>query len=186
MLSATTIIPYPHWLNPADNTWQLTAATLVGLMSLPGIAVLYGGLVRKKWIVNTMLMTFAGFSLTLIVWMLWGYNMAFGAASHFGSNGSFWSNFIGHFEPLGDSEFGTRSGRFGSQHFDSLPLPDRDLCVLPVRVRRNHTAALYGCAAWTYQVQGVAVDCAAVDLCCLLRERQAPLGRWLLRHQGRG
>ena len=71
MLSAT-IIPYPHWLNPADNTWQLTAATLVGLMSLPGLAVLYGGLVRKKWIVNTMLMVFAGFSITLIVWMLWG------------------------------------------------------------------------------------------------------------------
>jgi len=40
-------------------------------MSLPGLAVLYGGLVRKKWIVNTMLMVFAGFSITLIVWMLW-------------------------------------------------------------------------------------------------------------------
>jgi Amt family ammonium transporter len=66
---------------------------------LPGLAVLYGGLVRKKWIVNTMLMTFAGFSLTLIVWMLWGYNMAFGPLSHFGSTGSFWSGFIGHFEP---------------------------------------------------------------------------------------
>ena len=78
MLSAVTNIPYPSWLNPADNTWQLVAATLVGLMSLPGLAVLYGGLVRKKWIVNTMLMTFSAFSLTLIVWMLWGYNMAFG------------------------------------------------------------------------------------------------------------
>jgi Amt family ammonium transporter len=99
VLSAT-IIPYPHWLNPADNTWQLTAATLVGLMSLPGLAVLYGGLVRKKWIVNTMLMVFTGFSITLIVWMLWGYNLAFGPLSHFGSTGSFWSGFIGHFTPL--------------------------------------------------------------------------------------
>jgi Amt family ammonium transporter len=76
------------------------AATLVGLMSLPGLAVLYGGLVRKKWIVNTMLMVFTGFSLTLIVWLLWGYNMAFGPLSHFGPTGSFWSGFIGHFTPL--------------------------------------------------------------------------------------
>ena len=100
MLFAATNIPYPSWLNPADNTWQLVAATLVGLMSLPGLAVLYGGLVRKKWIVNTMLMVFSGFSLTLVVWMLWGYNLAFGPQSHFGPTGSFWSGFIGHFTPL--------------------------------------------------------------------------------------
>jgi Amt family ammonium transporter len=93
-------IPYPSWLNPADNTWQLVAATLVGMMSLPGLAVLYGGLVRKKFIVNTMMMVFMGFSLTLLVWMLWGYNMAFGPISHFGPTGSFWSGFIGHFTPL--------------------------------------------------------------------------------------
>jgi Amt family ammonium transporter len=100
VLTAVTNIPYPGWLNPADNTWQIVAATLVGLMSLPGLAVLYGGLVRKKWIVNTMFMTFMAFSLTLIVWMLWGYNLAFGPASHLGATGSFWSNLIGHFTPL--------------------------------------------------------------------------------------
>jgi Amt family ammonium transporter len=100
VLTAVTNIPYPSWLVPADNTWQLVAATLVGLMSLPGIAVLYGGLVRKKWIVNTMFMTFMAFSLTLVVWMLWGYNLAFGPAAHLGATGSFWSNLIGHFTPL--------------------------------------------------------------------------------------
>jgi ammonium transporter, Amt family len=70
--------PYPDWLNPGDNTWQLVAATLVGLMSLPGIAVLYGGIVQKKWAVNTMLMAFTGFSLVLVVWVLWGFKMGFG------------------------------------------------------------------------------------------------------------
>ena len=116
MLDAVTNIPYPSWLNPGDNTWQLVAATLVGLMSLPGLAVLYGGLVRKKWIVNTMLMTFSAFSLTLIVWMLWGYNMAFGPLAHFGSTGSFWSGFIGHFEPLATAELGTGPSRLGCEH----------------------------------------------------------------------
>src|ERR1700676_2229184 len=74
--------PYPSWLNAGDNAWQLTAATFVGLMSLPGIAVLYGGLVKKKWAVNTMLMAFAGFSAVLVVWVFWAYNMGFGTSAH--------------------------------------------------------------------------------------------------------
>jgi Amt family ammonium transporter len=94
-------IPYPHWLNPGDNTWQIVAATLVGLMSLPGIAVLYGGLVQKKWAVNTMLMAFSGFSLVLIVWVLWAFNLSFGVPYHTGIGGdhSFFNNMIGHFHP---------------------------------------------------------------------------------------
>jgi ammonium transporter, Amt family len=72
------MVPYPDWLNSGDNAWQLVAATLVGLMSIPGLAVLYGGLVQKKWAVNTMLMAFTGFSLVLVVWVLWGFKMGFG------------------------------------------------------------------------------------------------------------
>src|SRR6478609_11783624 len=74
----TPMNPYPDWLNPGDNAWQLVAATLVGLMSIPGIAVLYGGIVQKKWVVNTMLMAFSGFALVLVVWVLWGFKMGFG------------------------------------------------------------------------------------------------------------
>ena len=89
--------PYPSWLNAGDNSWQLTAATLVGLMSLPGIAVLYGGLVKKKWAVNTMLMAFAGFSAVLVVWVFWAYNMGFGVPAHLGGNATnILNGFIGH------------------------------------------------------------------------------------------
>ncbi len=96
MLAATNL-PYPSWLNAGDNTWQLVAATLVGLMSLPGIAVLYGGLIQKKWIVNTMMMAFSGFAITLIVWVLWGYNMAFPTTfTHlFGQKSGIFSAMIG-------------------------------------------------------------------------------------------
>ncbi|MHB1986531.1 MAG: ammonium transporter [Acidimicrobiales bacterium] len=76
----TTYVPYPHWLSAGNNSWQLTAATLVGLMSLPGIAVLYGGIVKKKWAVNTMVMAFTAFSLVLVVWVLWAFNMGFGSS----------------------------------------------------------------------------------------------------------
>jgi Amt family ammonium transporter len=72
------LVPYPQWLNPGDNAWQLVAATLVGLMSVPGIALLYSGLVQRKWVVNTLMMAFTGFSLVLVVWVLWGFSLSFG------------------------------------------------------------------------------------------------------------
>src|SRR5580693_7537096 len=56
----------------------MTAATLVGLMSIPALAVLYGGLVQKKWAMNTVLMVFSTFCLVLITWVLWAYKMGFG------------------------------------------------------------------------------------------------------------
>jgi ammonium transporter, Amt family len=73
------VVPYASWLSPGDNAWQLTAATLVGLMSIPALAVLYGGIVQKKWAVNTMMMVFSAFCLTLIVWVLWAFKMGFGS-----------------------------------------------------------------------------------------------------------
>ena len=81
LAAAVTSVPYPSWLNTGDNTWQLTAATFVGLMSLPGLAVLYASIVQKKWSVNVLGMMFAGFSLVMLSWFLWSYKMGFGANS---------------------------------------------------------------------------------------------------------
>jgi Amt family ammonium transporter len=88
--------PDPSWLNPGDNAWQLTAATLVGLMSIPGLAILYGGVVQRRWAVNSALMAFYGFAIVLIVWVLWGFKMGFGSPLRLGlSTGSIISNFVG-------------------------------------------------------------------------------------------
>ena len=73
---------YPTWLNPGDNAWQLTAATLVGLMSVPGLVVLYGGVMQKRWSVNSMMLSFVAFALVLIVWVLFAFEMAFGHPMH--------------------------------------------------------------------------------------------------------
>src|SRR5450759_1607055 len=56
----------------------MTAATLVGLMSIPALAVLYGGLVQRKWAMNTVIMVFTTFCLVLITWVLWAFKMSFG------------------------------------------------------------------------------------------------------------
>lgn len=81
---------YPTWLNPGDNAWQLTAATLVGLMSVPGLVVLYGGVMQKRWSVNAMMMSFIAFALVLVTWVLFGFKMGFGTPMHiFGKTGFF-------------------------------------------------------------------------------------------------
>jgi Amt family ammonium transporter len=86
-------------LNAGDNAWQMTAATLVGLMSVPGLVVLYGGVVQKKWAINTMLMAFTAFCIVLFVWVFWGFNMGFGHPWHVGS-GQFFSNMVGKPSPV--------------------------------------------------------------------------------------
>jgi ammonium transporter, Amt family len=90
----------PTWLNPGDTSWQITAATLVGLMSVPGLAVLYGGVMQKRWSVNSMMLAFATFSVVLIVWVLWGFKMGFGSPWHGLSHSGFFGNFIGKPGPV--------------------------------------------------------------------------------------
>ncbi|CAB1127799.1 Ammonium transporter [Candidatus Hydrogenisulfobacillus filiaventi] len=77
-------VPDPSYLNPGDTSWQLTAATFVGLQSVPGLAILYGGIVKKKWALNSAMMALYAFSVVLIVWVLWGFNMGFGAPAKLG------------------------------------------------------------------------------------------------------
>src|SRR5580692_2207224 len=72
------LVPSPKWLDTGNNAWQLAAATFVGLQSIPGLMVLYGGVVKKKWAINSAFMTLYAFASVLIVWMLFDYNMAFG------------------------------------------------------------------------------------------------------------
>jgi ammonium transporter, Amt family len=87
---------YPNWLNPGDNAWQMTAATLVGLMSVPGLVVLYGGVMQKRWSVNSMMLAFAAFAVVLIGWVLWGFHMAFGKPIHiFGAHHGILANLLG-------------------------------------------------------------------------------------------
>ena len=68
----------PAWLDTGNQAWQLTAASLVALQSLPGLMVLYAGLVKKKWAINSMFMAFYGFAATLVCWVLWAYKIGFG------------------------------------------------------------------------------------------------------------
>jgi ammonium transporter, Amt family len=66
-----------------DNAWMLTSAALVLLMTGPGLALFYGGLVRRKNILGTMMQSFAMMGLITILWAVVGYSLAFGHGNAF-------------------------------------------------------------------------------------------------------
>ena len=61
-----------------DNAWMLTSTALVLLMTGPGLALFYGGLVRKKNVLGTMLQSFVLMALVTVLWVIFGYSLAFG------------------------------------------------------------------------------------------------------------
>ena len=72
------LLPIPPWLDSGHTAWQLVAGTLVGLMSVPGLAILYSGLMKRKWALNSALMILYAFGATLVVWTFWAFKMSFG------------------------------------------------------------------------------------------------------------
>lgn len=66
-----------------DNAWMLISAALVLLMTGPGLALFYGGLVRKKNILGTMMQSFAMMGLVTVIWAVVGYSLAFGHGNAF-------------------------------------------------------------------------------------------------------
>jgi Amt family ammonium transporter len=65
-------------LNSGDTAWMIVAAALVMMMTPAGLALFYGGMSRYKNLLNTLAMTFVAYCLTSVVWVLWGYSLAFG------------------------------------------------------------------------------------------------------------
>jgi Amt family ammonium transporter len=66
-------------LNSGDTAWMLISTALVMLMTIPGVALFYGGLTKKENVLNTIFLSFIAFAITSIVWVLYGYPLAFGA-----------------------------------------------------------------------------------------------------------
>ena len=84
-------------IDSGDTAWLLMATALVMVM-LPGLALFYGGLVRRKNVLSTIMHSFFGLALVSVVWVLWGYSLAFGP-----DNGS---GLIGNLDFLGFSGVG--------------------------------------------------------------------------------
>jgi Amt family ammonium transporter len=69
--------------NKGDNAWIMISAALVILMSIPGLALFYGGLVRSKNMLSVLMQVFVTFSLISILWVIYGYSVAFTEGGNF-------------------------------------------------------------------------------------------------------
>jgi Amt family ammonium transporter len=67
----------------ADNAWMLTSAALVLMMTGPGLALFYGGLVRKKNVLGTMMQSFAMMAIVTVLWAFFTYSLAFDSGTSF-------------------------------------------------------------------------------------------------------
>ena len=75
--------------NPGNNAWMMTSTILVLLMILPGLALFYGGLTRSKNMLSTMTQVGATAALAMLIWVMWGYSLAFGDTTYEGTLGLF-------------------------------------------------------------------------------------------------
>ena len=69
--------------NKGDTAWMLTATLLVIMMSIPGLALFYGGLVRAKNMLSVLMQVFSIFALVVVLWAIYGYSIAFTAGNAF-------------------------------------------------------------------------------------------------------
>ncbi|WP_421915600.1 ammonium transporter [Mesorhizobium sp.] len=77
-------------LDSGNTAWMLTSTALVLMMTIPGLALFYGGMVRKKNVLATVMQSFAITCLVTVLWFMFGYSLAF-------SDGGSWNNYLGGF-----------------------------------------------------------------------------------------
>ena len=73
-------------VNSGDNAWVLVSSALVLMMTAPGLILFYGGLVRTKNVLSTMAHSLILMAVVSVLWMVYGYSMAFGTGNAFSGN----------------------------------------------------------------------------------------------------
>src|SRR6266545_3784129 len=82
-VSAEEAPPAPPTFNKGDNAWMLTSSVLVLMMTIPGLALFYGGLVRSKNMLSVLAHVFYTVCIVVVIWALYGYSLAFTGGSAF-------------------------------------------------------------------------------------------------------
>ncbi len=80
--AAPALAPAPPRIDSGDTAWMLTSAALVLMMTAPGLALFYGGMVRRHNVLGTIMQSFILMAVISIQWVLWGYSVAFGPDVH--------------------------------------------------------------------------------------------------------
>ena len=153
-----------------DTAWMLTSTALVLMMTIPGLALFYGGMVRKKNVLATVMQSFAITCLISVLWLVVGYSLAFTSGS----------TIIGGLSRVFHARPRSRQRqRAGQDH-------SRDgLYVLPAHLRHHHAGADRRCVRRAHEVLGHDVVHGAVVACRLCADRPLGVGRRLPGRLGR-
>ena len=138
----------------ADNAWMLMSAALVLMMTGPGLALFYGGLVRKKNVLGTMMQSFAMMAIITVLWAIVGYSLRFAPGNSF------------HRRP--EPRFSARRRRAARRGLRRHH-PAADLHDLPVDVRHHHSGADHRRLCRAHEVQRHGAVHGAVVAVGLLR-----------------
>ncbi|TRW15045.1 ammonium transporter [Glacieibacterium frigidum] len=116
LIKAPTVEQMATMVDKGDTAWMLISSALVLMMSVPALALFYGGLVRTKNMLSVLMQVFMIVSIAALVWVCWGYTLAFT------STNSIAPAFIGGFDKLG--LMGVNGGTFAATFSNNVYIPE--------------------------------------------------------------
>ena len=117
LIKAPTVEQMATMVNKGDTAWMLISSALVLMMSVPALALFYGGLVRTKNMLSVLMQVFMIVSVASLVWVCWGYTMAFSS----GGDSAF-APFVGGFTKLGLA--GVSAGTYAATFSNNVYIPE--------------------------------------------------------------
>ena len=161
--AAAAPTPAPSKIDSGDTAWMLTSTALVLMMTAPGLALFYGGMVRQKNVLATIMQSFIIMAVITIQWVLWGYSLAFGPDM---------GGIIGGLEWIGLHGVGLEPRRA-----TSTPFPHQVFMSVPDDVRHHHAGADHRRVRRAHEVLGLPALHRAVGDLRLRSARPLGVGR---------
>ena len=133
MIKAPTVEQMATMVNKGDTTWMLISSALVLMMSVPGLALFYGGLVRTKNMLSVLMQVFMIVAIAGLVWACWGYTMSFTGGS---------TPFVGGFSKLFMA--GVTSGSYAATFSNNVYIPELSYFVFQMTFAMITPALIVG------------------------------------------
>ncbi|MET0308358.1 MAG: ammonium transporter [Sphingomonas sp.] len=136
--AAATVVPTDAMVNKGDVSWMLVSSALVLMMSVPGLALFYGGLVRSKNMLSVLMQVLTIVCVTGLMWVCWGYSMAF-------TNGGGLNAFVGGFSKV--LMHGVDANTFAATFSNGVYLPETTFVVFQMTFAMITPALIVGAFA---------------------------------------
>ncbi len=140
LVKAPDVAAQATMVNKGDTSWMLTSSVLVLMMSIPGLALFYGGLVRTKNMLSVLMQVFMIVSVAGLVWCCWGYTMAFTS----GGTGAL-APFVGGFSKA--FLMGVNGGTYAATFSNNVYLPEFAFVVFQMTFAMITPALIVGAFA---------------------------------------